>query len=69
MIDADHPLKDTLIWVALPFLKPCKRKIPKFIPNQEDDTDEGEDQSDGSNAQDKDTNDPFATDDHVERLI
>lgn len=33
-IDEDHPLKDILIWVALPCLRPCRRRLPKCIPKQ-----------------------------------
>ena len=33
MIDMEHPLKNTLIWVTLPYLKPIRRWLPGFIPN------------------------------------
>ena len=34
LVDREHPLKDTLIWVILPFFKPIKRWLPKCIPKQ-----------------------------------
>ena len=33
MIDREHPLRNTLIWVTLPYLKPIRRWLPGFIPN------------------------------------
>ena len=48
LIDREHPLKNTLIWVILPFLKPIKNWLCKCIPKQhapdEDSDNEKEDQ-------------------------
>ena len=38
MIDREHPLKNTLIWVTLPYLKPIRRWLPGFIPNSAEDS-------------------------------
>ena len=43
MIDREHPLRNTLIWVTLPCLKPIRRWLPGFIPNQEEDSSDSED--------------------------
>ena len=32
MVDLEHPLKDTFIWVTLPFLKPFKKYLPGYVP-------------------------------------
>ena len=32
MVDLEHPLKDTFIWVTLPFLKPVKKYMPGYVP-------------------------------------
>ena len=48
LVDMEHPLRNSLIWVILPFLKPIKGWLPKCIPKQhaaDDDSDnENEDQ-------------------------
>ena len=38
IIEQEHPLKHTLIWETLPCLKYCKKSLPKFVPNQQDDS-------------------------------
>ena len=43
LIDREHPLKDTLIWVILPFLKPIKRWLPKCCIPKQHSPDEGSD--------------------------
>ena len=42
LIDMEHPLQNSLIWVILPFLKPIKRWLPKCIPKQHDPDDDSE---------------------------
>ena len=48
MIDKEHPLKNTLIYVTWPFLKWFKRNkyLPDFVPFQfEDSSSEDEDEA------------------------
>ena len=49
LIDREHPLQDTLIWVTLPCLRPIRRWLPGFIPNQ---TEGEEEDSSGDEAVD-----------------
>lgn len=62
LIDREHPLQDTLIWVTLPCLKPCRKRLPGFIPNQTEGDEEGSSEDETppppSNS---DHTDPFLT--------
>ena len=35
LIDKEHPLRDTAVWVTLPCLRPCRRRIPDFVPKSD----------------------------------
>ena len=63
LIDREHPLQDTLIWVTLPCLRCCREKLPEFIPNQ---TEGEEDDSSGDEAVKLD---PFAMTESLKDLV
>ena len=36
MVRRKHPLYDTAIWKTLPYLKPIKDYLPKWVPRSQD---------------------------------
>ena len=42
LIDREHPLRDTLIWITLPFLRPCRRRFKRFDPVDDNVVEESE---------------------------